>query len=172
MARRWWQLLCAIAVAADLSARGAFAEAREGEQATTSPSAAAAATSDGPLPDDGKPRPRPDYRGRVEPRPWSDSVIWIPRALLAPAYVASDMTARPIAALAIYAERYHWRVRLYDFFTFGVEDQVGVFPTGRVDLGFRPSAGVSFFWKNIWRSSDIRVPVRQRAFCSRAAARG
>lgn len=135
-----------------LGAANANAESSAGPAASN-----AAATVDAPLPDDGKPRPKPDYRGRTEPVPSSHRLLWIPRVVLAPAYVATDMASRPIAILATYAEKEHWRVRIYDFFTFGSENQIGVFPTGRVDLGFRPSAGVYFFWNDIWGDSDVRA---------------
>lgn len=148
--RRWLQ---SIAIAGLMGAASAKAESSTGPAAASS----VPATADAPLPDDGKPRPKPNYRGRREPTPAAQRLLWIPRVVLAPAHVATDMVARPIAVLATYAEKQHWRVRIYDFFTFGPENQVGVFPTGRIDLGFRPSAGVYFFWNDIWGGSDVRA---------------
>jgi hypothetical protein len=152
MAARLSRLRQAISVATFMCA--GLAQAESGTGTATSP---VPASVDAPLPDDGKPRPKPNYRGRAESAPISQQLLWIPRVALAPAYVAADMAARPLAILATYAERDHWRVRIYDFFTFGSENQVGIFPTGRIDLGFRPSAGVYFFWNDIWGASDVRA---------------
>jgi len=147
--RKWFQ---SIAAAAVMCAAVTEADSSPGIGTSSVPAAV-----DAPLPEDGKPRPTPNYRGRVELPPVSQRLLWIPRVALAPVYVATDMAARPLAILATYAERDHWRVRVYDFFTFGSENQVGIFPTGRIDLGFRPSAGVYFFWNDIWGSSDVHA---------------
>lgn len=120
-------------------------------------SALTAEEDEPPLPPGEDPRPRPDYGRAPERSPWTEHLLWIPRALLAPVYVASDLVSRPIAALAILAEKHRWRVRLYDLFTFGESHQVGVFPIGRIDTGFDPSVGVYFFWNDVWRKSDVRA---------------
>lgn len=125
--------------------------------APEAPKPSVAPESDPPLAPGRDPRPRPDYGSPPEHRPWTDHLLWIPRTLLAPVYVASDLVSRPLTALAVIAEKNHWRVHLYEFFTFGENHQVGVFPTGRIDTGFDPSLGVYVFWNDVWGSSDLRA---------------
>lgn len=151
LGRRWRRSLRGLVLALGLVGVEP-AQAAEGEH-----DPAQVTAPDPPLPEGNSPRPRPDYRGREEPPPFGQHLLSIPRIMLAPLYVASDLVARPIAALAIVAEKYRWRFRLYDFFTFGANNQIGLFPTGLVDLGFRPSAGLYFFWRDIWRTSELRA---------------
>lgn len=118
----------------------------------------AAETADPPLPEkDQGPRPLPEYR----PLPSAPArrLLWIPRVLLAPAYVACHLVATPVAAAVVAVERYRWRQRLHDFFTFGPRDQFGVYPAGYVDLGFRPTAGIYSFWKDPLRPNDVHIRV-------------
>lgn len=140
--------LAAVALTASLSA---VAAPPEHEGAVTAPEA--------PLPPGQAPRHRPDYGRPPEPSRWSEHLLWIPRALLAPLYVASDLVSKPIAALVIIAEKYRWRARVHDLLTFGESRQVGVFPTGRIDTGFDPSVGLYIFWNDVWRASDVRAQV-------------
>jgi hypothetical protein len=47
-----------------------------------------------------------------------------------------------------------WRAKWHDFFTFGPEERISLFSIVRIDLGFRPTAGLSFSWTNIKGDSD------------------
>lgn len=118
---------------------------------------------DGPdapaLPPGSAPRPLPNYRGRASPRTSASLAAWVPRLVLAPAYVAGDMVARPLARFATWAEKHHVRERVHDFFTFGPDERLGLFPAAYIDLGFRPSWGAYFFWKDMWRNGDLNVRV-------------
>jgi hypothetical protein len=99
----------------------------------------------------------PEYR----PLPSAPArhLLWLPRVLLAPLHVTSHLVTTPVAAIAIVAERYHWWQRLHDFFTFGPREQFGLYPAGYVDLGFRPTAGIYFFWKDPLSPSDVHLRV-------------
>jgi hypothetical protein len=114
-------------------------------------------SEDPPLPEGDTPRPSPGYRS--PPSSVWQRVAWVPRVLLAPAYVATDLVARPIIAIATVAERNHWPARLHDFFTFGPQDRLGLFPAAYIDTGFRSRMGAYFFWKEMWRASDLHLRV-------------
>lgn len=146
--------LCMTALTLSTPALGAPGSAASSTDAARQ---SAAAEIDAPLPAGQERRRRPDYGRASEPSSVARHALWLPRVLLAPAYVAGDLVSRPLAALAVIAEKNHWRVRLYDFFTFGAENQIGVFPIGRIDTGFDPSVGVYVFWNGVRRSSDIRA---------------
>src|SRR5262249_42735009 len=92
-------------------------------------------------------RPVPDYDGRGAPPPTPGAArLYVPRVVRFPLYVVSEYgLRRPFEWLIINGEKGQWPALILDFFTF--EDRkIGVFPTGLVDFGFRPSAGVYFFW--------------------------
>ncbi len=113
---------------------------------------------DPPLPEkDQGPRPLPEYR--LPPSTAARHLLWMPRVLLTPVYVACHLVATPVAAVATVAERYHWRQRLRDVFTFGSRDQFGVYPAGYVDLGFRPTVGLYSYWQDPLRPSDMHLRV-------------
>ncbi len=92
--------------------------------------------------------PLPDYDGRGrEPAGPGETLLWIPRIALLPAYVLSEYAVRrPLGFLVTTAEKNRWHARLYDFFTFGDDHQAGVVPTALFDFGLRPSVGLYFFW--------------------------
>ena len=115
--------------------------------------------ADPPLPPDQRRRPTPDYGAPPQQESWASVALWVPRILLAPAYVASDLVGRPLWILGTLAEKQRWRARIYEVLTFGVHDQIGVFPTGRIDSGFSPSLGVYSFWNDVWRHSNLRARV-------------
>src|SRR5687768_8314476 len=71
-------------------------------------SAVTAADVDPPLPEGDEPRPRPQYRPS-QPASWTQHALWVPRVILAPVYVASDLVSRPLIALGTIAEKNHWR---------------------------------------------------------------
>jgi len=105
-------------------------------------------------------RELPDYDGRGGgPTKPGDTLLWVPRVLLFPAYVVSEyVIRRPIGALMAGAERAHVPEALYNFFTFGEERKAGWVPTFFVDFGFKPSAGLYFFWDDAFaRGNDLRL---------------
>jgi hypothetical protein len=100
----------------------------------------------------------PNYAGRHRQAPaTSEALLWIPRIALFPAYWISETVKRPVGLVLTVAERDHWRARWHDFFTFGSRQQIGLFPTGRIDLGLRPSVGVYFFWNDLAGESDFKL---------------
>ena len=99
-------------------------------------------TSEGPL------RERADFRGQADPAPnTGDVLIWVPRVVLFPAYLATEYVVRvPLGALATTAEKNDWPTWLFNFFAFAPDNRGGVFPTFFFDFGLRPSIGLHFFW--------------------------
>ncbi|HTV25559.1 MAG TPA: hypothetical protein VMG12_42980 [Polyangiaceae bacterium] len=84
--------------------------------------------------------------------------FWVPRVVLFPLYAASEfLVRRPLGLLVTFEEKYHWRERYHDLLTFGPEQQVGIFPTGRLDVGQRLTVGAFAYWNDIVRSSDLRL---------------
>jgi len=105
-------------------------------------------------------RQLPDYDGRDGgPTKPGEPLLWVPRVLLFPAYVVSEyVVRRPIGALMAGAERAHLPETLYNFFMLDQERKVGWVPTFFVDFGFKPSAGVYFFWDDAFaRGNDLRL---------------
>jgi hypothetical protein len=102
----------------------------------------------------------PDYDGRGgEPMEPADELLWIPRVALFPAYVVSEyVIRRPLGALISGAERAHVPDALYNFFMLDEEHKIGWVPTFFVDFGFKPSAGVYFFWDDAFtRGNDLNM---------------
>jgi hypothetical protein len=101
----------------------------------------------------------PDYdtRGRA-PDPPEESILWVPRMVLAPLYITSEyIVRRPLGYLITTAETQGWPSAIIEFFTFDKEHTVGVVPTAFFDFGFHPTAGVYFFWdKAIWDNNSFR----------------
>jgi hypothetical protein len=107
-------------------------------------------------------RKLPDYDGRGPPPTTAgDVLLWVPRVLLAPPYLVSEyVIRRPLGAAIAGAERAGWPGALYDFFTFGPDHNAGFAPTAFVDFGFRPSAGLFFFWNDaLERGNDMRLQL-------------
>lgn len=125
----------------------AAAEAR-GADAAEDARARARAEADAPLPEGTAPRPLPDYGSAPSstPSPWLEGALWIPRVALTPAYVTADLVARPLMAVGVFAEKHHLREHLHDFFTFGPEQRLALYPVAWLDLGFQPSVGAHFSW--------------------------
>jgi hypothetical protein len=91
-------------------------------------------------------RPVPDYDGRGNPDADAGSwALWIPRAVLAPAYLVHEYgVRRPLGALITRAERSRWLSALHDLITFGSREQFMVIPTAFYDFGLSPSIGARF----------------------------
>lgn len=91
-------------------------------------------------------RPTPDFDGRGNPDADADSwALWIPRALLAPAYLVHEYAIRrPLGALVTHAERSRWISEIHDLITFGSREQYMIIPTAFYDFGLSPSVGARF----------------------------
>lgn len=92
-------------------------------------------------------RAMPSYDGR-EPAPPTagDNALWAPRIVLFPVYLVSEyVLRRPLEWLIVNAEKNQWPTLVLDFFTFGENRTSGVFPSGLIDFGFRPSVGIYAF---------------------------
>lgn len=115
---------------------------------------------DAPLPPGDAPRPLPAYSGRPPRTSARQVALWIPRVALFPLYVASEYAVRrPVGAIVTLAEKHHLRQRWYEFFTLDDAGKVGLFPTGRIDLGLRPRAGLYFVWLDALGQSDVKLHV-------------
>ena len=93
-----------------------------------------------------EPRPVPDYDGRGEPPTTAgDVVIWFPRVLLSPLYIASEyVLRRPLGLLIVEIERgdAHFLVHA---FTLSKKSNFGIVPTAYFEFGFHANAGVYVF---------------------------
>ena len=105
-------------------------------------------------------RPRPDYDGRGrEPVTAGDVLIWIPRGIFYPVYLASEYLIRwPVGKLVSWLDVNDVPDLVKDFFTFGPGDKSGIVPSALIDFGFRASVGVYFFSDDtLWNGSAIRA---------------
>jgi hypothetical protein len=76
-------------------------------------------------------------------------VLWFPRIVLSPAYLATEYVLRKPLSVAIpAAERAELPAKIYDFFTFGPEHKAGFVPVAFVEFSFNPSVGVYAFWND------------------------
>ncbi|MGO8995860.1 MAG: BamA/TamA family outer membrane protein [Polyangiaceae bacterium] len=113
-------------------------------------SAANALSPSSPPPRPSPKRPVPDYRGRHESNhPAASAVLWVPRVILAPVYLATEYVIREPLSLAIAAaEKAELPRKVYDFFTWGPEHKAGLVPIGFFEFDFNPSVGVYVFWND------------------------
>jgi hypothetical protein len=118
---------------------------------STETEAAPPCTSDTPK------RPVPDYDGRgPPPTTVGDALIWVPRTLLLPAYLVSEYAIRePLGAADTYAEEHNWPSSIYNFFAFGPDHNIGIFPSFFFDFTVRPSVGLHFFWKGAFTKGNL-----------------
>ena len=115
--------------------------------------------ADPPLPPGTEKRPPPGY---VEPpeRSAGAAALWVPRVALFPLYAVTEYgLTRPAGALYLWAERHHLRERYQEFFTFDDEHKIGLYPTGTIDLGLRPTVGAYFVWNDALGDADAKVRV-------------
>ncbi|MBX3228917.1 MAG: BamA/TamA family outer membrane protein [Labilithrix sp.] len=98
-----------------------------------------------------KKRPVPDYDGRGEdPKSAADTLLWIPRVVAAPLYLAAEyLVRRPIGAIVIAVERDKLTQRAIYIFTIGNKKNLGFFPTFYWESNFYPSAGLYFWWDDV-----------------------
>lgn len=131
----------ALAIAA-VALASAHAARADGASASGEPS-----TSKRPMPDYGRPKPRPDTA--------RDVVLWVPRLVLSPLYLATEYVVRaPLSVVIPAAERAELPRRVRDFFLFGPDHRGGILPVGYVDFGFNPSIGVYGFWNDAWAEGN------------------
>jgi hypothetical protein len=104
-------------------------------------------------------RATPDYDGRDDPTTTGDVLIWVPRVLLAPPYFVSEyLLRRPIGFVIAESERAGVPAFIYDFFTFGPNNEIGIVPVVFYQFGFRPSVGLYTFWDNaFFEGHDLRL---------------
>ncbi len=93
-------------------------------------------------------RPVPDYDGLPEPGDDAgDVLLWTARILTSPLYFISEfLLRRPIGWLITEIERHEVIESLRDFFTFGPNDNIAVYPTAFYEFGFQPSGGIYASW--------------------------
>jgi hypothetical protein len=104
-------------------------------------------------------RPLPDYGSPPSDSSWQQAALLVPRLALAPLYVTGDLVAQPLIAAGTFAEKHHVRERLHDFFTFGPERSLALYPIVWIDFGFRPSAGARFSWNPPRRADRLWLRV-------------
>lgn len=102
----------------------------------------------------------PDYDGRG-PRATTlgDAALWVPRILVAPAYLTTEyLLRRPLGGLISGVERDHLAQKAVYVFSLGGKDKVGLVPTLYVDFGFLPSVGLYFFWDDAFaKHNHVRL---------------
>lgn len=140
---------CALFAATSCSA---LANAAEPRSNTPAPQ------HDPPLPPGDRKRPTPDYDGQPPSTNAGTALLWVPRLALLPLYLVTEYgLRRPVVALMTRAEEHHWREQWDEFFTLDQEKKLGLFPTGRIDLGFRTHVGFYFFWLDALGDSDFKL---------------
>lgn len=93
----------------------------------------------------------PNYDGRPDPGPDAgDALLWIPRTLLFPVHLFFEyVLRRPLEQALTVVEREQLVLFLYDLFTFGPGQKMGLVPTFFVNFGFQPSVGLFYFANDV-----------------------
>lgn len=92
--------------------------------------------------------PNYDNRGGPHPSPVRKA-LWVPRILLAPAYLITEyVVRRPLGAAVTAAEKAKLPEALYNWLMVGPTN-VGVVPFFLVDFGFEPSVGLYAYWDDV-----------------------
>lgn len=93
-------------------------------------------------------RPLPDYDGLPEEGDDAgDVMLWTARVLTSPLYLVSEFVLRrPIGWAMTEIERHDVITTLRDFFTFGPNDNIAIFPTFFYEFGFQPNVGIYLVW--------------------------
>jgi hypothetical protein len=99
-----------------------------------------------------------DYDGRPDETSTEEDALWIPRVLFFPIYLVTEyLIVAPLTLLGHAAEgndAFGLLVRSILF----EPSEIGVIPTAFVEFGFRPSAGLVFFWDNfLAKGNDFRA---------------
>ncbi len=91
-------------------------------------------------------RAAPDYDGRADPITAGDVLLWVPRIVTFPLYVATDFVIRrPVGFLVVAADHGRRLDSFTQLFTFGPREHAGIVPTAQLDLGRRSAVGVYVF---------------------------
>jgi hypothetical protein len=100
----------------------------------------------------------PDYTGRSAGTSVGEGLLWVPRIVLFPLYLATEyLVRRPLGWLVSTTERERWATVSIDFFTWD-NRQAGIVPTIAIDLHLRTTAGVYAFWNDVFvPSNDVRL---------------
>ena len=126
------------------------ADAPDGGKARHAKLADAPTSTDAEPPLDARPikRPLPDYDGRgPAPTTAGDVLIWVPRLVVSPLYLATEyLVHKPLAGLIIGIENNRVVQKALYVFTFAGASKIGFVPTFLIDFGFLPSVGVYFYW--------------------------
>lgn len=78
-----------------------------------------------------------------------DVVAWPVRVALFPLWLVSEYVVRqPLGVLTRYAEKHNVVGTLIDFFTFGPDDNITLYPSALFDFGLLPSVGFNLTWKD------------------------
>lgn len=104
----------------------------------------------------------PDYDGRGdEPTTAGDVLLWVPRVVLSPLYLVSELVVRrPLGWAVSTAEQNKVPQAVVDFLTFGPDNNIALIPTGLVDFGFRPSIGLYLRWNDfLAKANKLRARV-------------
>lgn len=102
----------------------------------------------------------PDYDGRGNPDADAGSwVLWIPRVVLAPLWVANEfLLRRPLGWLVRRAERNHWAETVENLFTFGENNNNLLIPTALFDFGLLPSVGLYYAGEDfLTKNNQLRL---------------
>jgi len=101
-------------------------------------------------------RPVPNYDGRPPaPTPLKEDLLWVPRLVLSPLYLVSEFAIRrPLSVAIPAAEKIDLFTKIYDFFTFGPDHKIGIFPIALAEFDFKPSVGFFAFWSDAGFSGD------------------
>jgi hypothetical protein len=91
----------------------------------------------------------PDYDGRGNKDAVPSAALWVPRVLLSPLYAVHEYgIRRPLGAVMKAAERNNWVQRAENFFAFGPDRDMIIYPTVAYDFGLLPSVGASLHWNH------------------------
>jgi Omp85 superfamily domain len=99
-----------------------------------------------------------DQRGS-DPTTPGEVLLWGPRVVMLPPYLVSEYVVRkPIGALVTYVEKRKLIGALYNLFTFGPGNNIGIVPTALFDFGLLPSVGLYMFWDHFLTDrNDFRL---------------
>lgn len=96
-------------------------------------------------------RPDQDYGHPKEGTDAGDVVAWPVRVVLFPLYLVNEyILRRPAEALVKFVEKNDVVDAITNFFTFGPEDNITIFPSALFDFGLLPSVGFNLTFKDFF----------------------
>lgn len=103
-----------------------------------------------------KKRPVPDYDGRPkQPVSVGETILFIPKLVFSPVFFVTDfLIRRPLGFLVTKSEKHHLPQKVQDFFTFGPDNQMTLYPTFAIDFGLRPQGGLNYFWRGFLHKNN------------------